>query len=205
MREGSGASSGPGIEAADDAHLVHAWINAAKREDVRAAIAKTHDEIARAIASRSPRCEMSGRCCRFEEFGHRLYVTGLEAALTLVGAGAIAQDRSNDIRTEASEVGRRPGCVFQVGNTCGVHTHRPAGCRVYFCDPTWAPAMNDVAERAVERVRAIHDELAIPYRYMEWRALLSMFDACAGPLAISRELTNQTPPTPITHNGETPS
>jgi Fe-S-cluster containining protein len=185
VREGNEAARDPGIEAGDDARLVQRWIEALKSDVVRAAIADVHDEIGRAIAAASPRCEMSGRCCKFDAFGHRLYVTGLEAALTLVDAGAIAETNPDASRHSARDFAQNSGCLFQVGNTCGVHAHRPAGCRVYFCDPSWSGAMNDVAERAVEQVREIHDRFEIPYRYMEWRALLTMFDGCVGPIDFS--------------------
>lgn len=142
--------------------LVTQWNAAAARSEVVRAVQSAYDDIERVIRAQTPRCEISGRCCHFESFGHRLYVTGLEGALTLRGSGA-----------EGASIGAHE-CPFQINRACGVHAHRPAGCRVYFCDPAWAPHMNDVAEQAVAAIRSIHDEFAIPYRYMEWRALLNM-------------------------------
>ncbi len=202
MREGSEAARDRGREAGGDARLVTLWIDALESDDVRAAIAGVHDEIGRAIAAQTPRCDMSGRCCKFEEYGHRLYVTGLEAALTLVDAGAIVGTNPDASQRSAHDFAQEPGCLFQIGNACGVHAHRPAGCRVYFCDPLWAPVMNDVAERAVERVRAIHYEFGIPYRYMEWRALLTMFDGCVGPVEFDGNENSSVRSTNVTREGE---
>src|SRR4051812_10991946 len=60
--------------------LPAAVYSAAGRAEVRETIARVYTELERAIAQRRPRCEASGRCCRFEEFGHRLYVTTMELA-----------------------------------------------------------------------------------------------------------------------------
>lgn len=199
---GNEASRDRGIEAGDDARLVASWMRAADHADVRDAVASVHDEIGRAIAAQSPRCEMSGRCCNFDAYGHRLYVTGLEAALTLVGAGAISRNGDGSARGAARDFAADAACPFQIKNTCGIHAHRPAGCRVYFCDPSWSGAMNDVAERAVEQVREIHDRFEIPYRYMEWRALLSMFDGCVGPVVFAENGESSSGETRITFEGD---
>lgn len=202
-------------DADDPDGLVTAWLSAARRGDVRTAVTALHDQIAGEVARVGPTCAQSGRCCRFEEFGHRLYVTGLEASVTLLGAGLIGSPAARHNESTALE-SRAPSienpvrlpvldqrcerprgvalhdgdestalesratpnqgpCPLLVGRECGVHEHRPAGCRVFYCDDLWAPAMSAVSERASAQVRAIHQRFDIPYRYMEWRALLGWF------------------------------
>ncbi|RMH27312.1 MAG: hypothetical protein D6693_05540 [Planctomycetota bacterium] len=181
--------------AADPRALVAVWIEAAQRGDIRRALAEVHKEIARDVSARAPVCAQSGRCCRFDEYGHRLYATGLEAAATLLGAGLVGRASGADAGGPARGTGvtlpvlgsgdgadaRRVGagapgaCPLLIGRSCGVHEHRPAGCRVFYCDESWAPAMSAVGERAAGRVRAIHDRFGVPYRYMEWRGLLCLY------------------------------
>ncbi|MBK7406482.1 MAG: YkgJ family cysteine cluster protein [Phycisphaerales bacterium] len=127
-----------------------------------------YERISREVAARQPRCDASGRCCHFEAWGHRLYVTGLEAAYLVmrlerpVGA--------EDIR-QAREAG---GCPFQKGLLCSVHSLRPLGCRVYYCDPTAGDWQQDLSERMLREIRSIHERHQLAYRYGEWRGILEM-------------------------------
>ena len=56
---------------------------AAGRSEVRDAVVKVYEDLQREIDARRPRCDASGRCCRFEEFDHRLFVTTIELATFL--------------------------------------------------------------------------------------------------------------------------
>jgi hypothetical protein len=62
------------------------------------------------IAAAAPVCELSGRCCRFLEYGHTLFLSQPEAALlreTPFPPGAVIDEAS---------------CPYQVGGLC---TARP--------------------------------------------------------------------------------
>jgi len=172
------------------AGVVRQWIAAAERPQIARAIDDLHTEIERAVEAAAPRCEQSGRCCRFEQYGHRLYVTGLEAALVVERELASITTKKQPIDSKSQEAlspSLMDKCPFQIGKTCGVHANRPAGCRIYFCDERWAPMMTGVAERAVGRVREMHRAFDVPYRYMEWRALLELIAPEVGGLkAITR-------------------
>lgn len=133
--------------------------------------------VADAIAARGPACWASGRCCRFEQFGHRLYVTGLEAALTVVRlelGGGLAWAGANgplDV-AQVDAAATAGGCPFQSANLCGVHTIKPVACRVFFCDRTAQTWQSELLERAHGMIRELHDRHAIGYAYAEWRWLL---------------------------------
>ena len=77
---------------------------AAVRADVSAAVGRVYADVQAAIDERKPPCAISGRCCRFEEYGHRLYVTTLELAAFVRELNA-APDPSWD----------GTGCPFQRG------------------------------------------------------------------------------------------
>jgi Fe-S-cluster containining protein len=143
--------------------LAEAVLSASKRDEVRLAILRLYDDVAREIDSRRPLCAMSGRCCRFDEFGHRLYVTTLELAAFFQQLRGIAN------RHEAADPA---GCPFQSGKLCTVHAIRPFGCRIFFCDATSTGWQNQVYERFHARLQRLHEELNVPYFYVEWREAL---------------------------------
>jgi Fe-S-cluster containining protein len=134
---------------------------AALRPEVADAARAVYDGVAAEIDRRRPACAVSGRCCHFEAYGHRLFVTTIELAAFLgaYGGGAVA-----------SWTGA--GCPFQAGKLCGVHAIRPFGCRMFFCDPTSTDWQNAAYERFHAELKAHHERLAVPYFYVEWRAAL---------------------------------
>ena len=159
---------------ASEADLVRSWLEAVDRPEIADRLEAIYAMIADQVAARSPASVASGRCCNFEQYGHRLYVTGLEAAWCV---RRLDEDSPPLTRDAVVEARARGGCPFQVGTLCGVHTIKPVGCRTYFCDPTSQAWQEALTERAHAMVRALHVSTGTPYRYMEWRALLEWFSA----------------------------
>ncbi len=163
--------------AEDSRGLVQGWLAAVSRADVRGELEAVYAAAAGAIAERGPACWASGRCCNFEKTGHLLYVTGLEAAYTVW----MGRERECAARTEppglrsglSLKVVRGGACPFQDGNLCGVHEIKPLGCRVYFCDKSAQGWQQELSERLLADIRAIHTRHGIEYRYGEWRGMLT--------------------------------
>ena len=153
----------------DAAELAAAWAEAAWDPRIDSALRAMHEAVAEQVAARRPTCLPSGRCCRFEEYGHRLYVTGIEAAWCLRGAGR------TPTREEVAAALVRGDCQFLERGLCGVHPWRPIGCRAYFCDPRAAGWQEELSERMLSRLRDVHEAHAVPYRYGEWRTMLAHF------------------------------
>lgn len=145
---------------------------AAGRAEVSAAVGRLYADVQREIDARRPVCVMSGRCCRFEEFGHRLFVTPLELAAFVRDLPPTAQGRSGPWDGT--------GCPFQSNKLCNVHAIRPFGCRMFFCDATATDWQNDTYERFHARIKALHEELGVSYRYVEWRQALSALGLAGG-------------------------
>lgn len=143
---------------------------AAARAEVGTAVGALYADVAAEIDRRRPVCVISGRCCRFEEYGHRLYVTTLE----------LAAFRSGYLG-EAVTSWDGTGCPFQLNKLCGVHAIRPFGCRMFFCDATSTQWQNDAYERFHAELKSLHDRLGVPYFYVEWRAALRMLGLAAAP------------------------
>ena len=159
-------------------------------------ITAIYADVQQAIDARNPRCDISGRCCQFEKFGHLLFVTTAELAVfqlqrptgrmhgespapsPLAGEGGVGgvelridslQSSTPPLTPPAREGEPTPGCPYQIAGKCSVHTIRPFGCRIYFCDPTAQDWQQDQYEQFHTRLKQLHDELSIPYLYVEWR------------------------------------
>lgn len=146
-----------------------------KQEFAEAVLAATHSPAAAEIdaiyarfeverAARAPVCSQSGRCCRFEDYGHRLFVSTLEVA------------RFWQSRVAEGARPRGPwdgtGCPYQLKGLCSVHPDRPFGCRAYFCDPTSTQWQQEQYERFHCEIRELHERRGVPYAYVEWREAL---------------------------------
>ena len=104
-------------------------------------------------------CRACGQCCRFAEFGHRLYVsTGELALLTLSPPPAAVQ----------------PGrCPYQTGPACTARDRRALGCRLFVCQSGSAERSAAAYERFHARIRHCHADHALPYLYVELAAGLA--------------------------------
>ena len=141
------------------AQLRDAVLQARSRDDVRVAIDALYAHLQDVIDLRQPRCDASGRCCRFEEFGHRLFVTTMDLAVF-----------ANQV--QSIEVGT-VGCAYQVDGLCSVHSIRPFGCRMFYCDPTAVQWQQEQYEYFHARLQRLHEQLGVPYFYVEWRQALA--------------------------------
>ncbi len=95
-----------------DQSPVNHWLAAANNPAIRADLESVYAEVARAIAERAPACWASGRCCNFKEAGHRLYVTGLEAAYTVSRSPHTTGARQLTAESLAEALARG-GCPFR--------------------------------------------------------------------------------------------
>jgi len=138
-----------------------------------AALDALYAELTKELARIKPSCQLSGRCCRFAEYGHSLFVTTLEL------------ERLTTLHGPPPEmIGE--SCPYQTADGgCGAREGRPLGCRVYFCDPTYEAQMPELTERYHARLQQIHRQHDVPYRYGEFLAGLRSWPAdpahAAGP------------------------
>ncbi len=141
-------------------------VRRARRAEVCEAVENVYRALADAIELRRPICQTSGRCCRFESFGHSLFVTTMElAAFTSKLPGHLPPAGIKD--WDGS------GCPFQVGGLCGVHAIRPFGCRIFFCDETSTDWQREQYERLHAELKRLHAVHEVDYFYVEWRQALS--------------------------------
>ena len=117
-------------------------------------VLEIYAEVDREVAAAGPVCVASGRCCRFKEAGHVLYVSNLEADVLLDGA-PVPAGGPFDTAT----------CPYQKENLCTAREPRPLGCRVYYCDPAYQETATRITEKHLARLKNLADELGVEWRY----------------------------------------
>lgn len=168
---------------------------AATNDALFADMAAFYDRLDRAIESYRPTCWNKGACCKFGEFGHRLYVTTAELAYFAYG-----QKESWLAPTESA------ACPYQVEGRCTARAHRPMGCRVFFCDPAAEHWQSPEYERHLAELKAIGERHGVPYRYVEWlSALASIGPTEPAMLVRDASQSRKTPQTPTVGAADKPS
>jgi len=159
---------------------IASWRRAAQHPETERFFVAERARIADVVRTRRPLCLASGACCRFEEFGHRMYLSGLEAAFVVARIDAARAVRAADpLRIlEVDDARNRGDCPYLLRGLCGEHEERPLGCRIFFCDKgpdgraaEWQSELYEETHRATI---ALHERLGVPYRYLEWREALAL-------------------------------
>jgi Fe-S-cluster containining protein len=132
--------------------------------ELRAQVLAVYAEVDAAVAAASPRCDASGRCCRFTEYGHTLFLSQFEADILLETAPAYAKPVTRD------------ACPFQVNTLCTARQERPLGCRIYFCDPKYEGVGERITEDALAKLKALADAHGTGWRYAPLHVFLNDSD-----------------------------
>lgn len=119
------------------------------------------DEQISANAVSAGTCNMCGKCCDFEQFGHLLFVTSLEVAFL-----------EENIKPEKIKKMPAGVCPYNIDNTCSIHDFRFAGCRIFTCKGD-ADFQSKLSEMSLDKLKAVCRELQIPYRYKDLASALN--------------------------------
>jgi len=123
------------------------------KEEIREGLIRIYREIDQLVAAAAPVCVASGRCCRFREWGHTLFLTRMEADYLLETAPPIQGPVDDSF------------CPYQVGKLCTARENRPLGCRVYFCDPSFQERMPEIMELGISKLRSLADRTGFGWDY----------------------------------------
>jgi len=123
-------------------------------------LAAVYAELEALLATVRPVCIARGVCCRFEDAGHELYATALEADYAVHHHPAAPPPEA-------------PGrCPYHVAGRCTARAGRPLGCRTYFCDRPFEEALQATHERLLADIRRIEAETGYPRVYARFPALV---------------------------------
>lgn len=126
-----------------------------------AALEALYEEVDRFVAGSRSVCLLRGVCCRFEEAGHELFATALEA------------DYAAHRHPKAPPPEAPGRCPYHVAGRCTARDGRPLGCRTYFCDRRTQGVLSEAHEHFLGRIRAIEREHGYPRAYGRFPALLA--------------------------------
>jgi len=136
-------------------------------DEARGPLADLYRDLDRAVSELAPVCELSGRCCRFEEYGHTLFVSEVEAAVLIADAPAPVRPLDSGAT-----------CPWQDSKgRCVAREARPLGCRVYFCDPRYEDHAPTISERFLSRLKALCDARGWAWNYAPLHRHLAVADS----------------------------
>jgi len=134
------------------------------------AIADLFAQVDASMSSLSHACRQCGECCRFAEYGHRLFVTPMELSYLVAHVGVV---RECDPTSPAV-------CPYLRHDACGIHCHRLLGCRIFLCQGRAEDPGRPSGERWHGILRGLHETHCVPYCYAEWPDALRQLGAPQG-------------------------
>lgn len=108
-------------------------------------------------------CQVCGKCCEFDEFDHRLFVTDVELIYLAENTG--------ETQIKAATNGR---CPYSFDGKCMIYEYRFAGCRIFCCNGD-ADLQSQLSEKVLKKFKSICLEFQVPYRYVDLAGALRSF------------------------------
>ncbi len=118
-------------------------------------LAELYRQADRQIAQLNPSCNGGGECCKFDQAGHLLYLSGIELAYLL------------EIEPPLPAQAKIKLCPYQIGPKCTARQRRPLGCRTFFCEKALDEPLRAIHEQFHEKLRNMHIQWGIDYFYSE--------------------------------------
>ena len=118
-------------------------------------MAELYDWLDKQIATNidSSSCVACGDCCDFEKFGHRIYVTSLEAAYL-----------KDNLMEEKLKAPVKGGCPYKVDNKCSMRDFRFGPCRIFFCKAD-SEFQNQLSEDFLKQIKQLCQQFNFEYTY----------------------------------------
>ncbi len=125
------------------------------------AVAEVYAFIDSRVAESDPSCNACGKCCDFDSYDHRLFVTTPELVYF---AFCILPNRIKPMPAGL--------CPYNIKGACSVHRHRFAACRIFSCTGD-VDIQNRLSEAVLAKLKSICEQSNIPYQYVDLKAALS--------------------------------
>jgi hypothetical protein len=123
--------------------------------EIRRELKGLYKELDLAVAASGPVCRLSGRCCRFHEYGHTLFLSAPEAAVLAA-----------DAPRPAGPIDDGQTCPWQdARGRCTARDARPVGCRIYYCDPAFQSRAAELSEYYLGRLKRLAQRHGWPWNY----------------------------------------
>ncbi len=129
------------------------------RAAIAASVQEVYNWIDAEVANNTATCDACGKCCSFQAYDHRLYVTSPEM-----------------IHFTANVTSPKPMtkgyCPYLNEGECTVHPFRFAGCRIFLCTGD-SDLQSRLSEQALQKFKIICQELDIEYYYTDLKTALN--------------------------------
>ncbi|MFA5238865.1 MAG: hypothetical protein WC476_04045 [Phycisphaerae bacterium] len=106
-------------------------------------------------------CCACGKCCDFESFGHKLFVTSPEVMYLAEKLGA---EKIKPMKTGI--------CPYRLDDKCTIYEIRFSGCRIFSCKGD-ADFQSGLSEEVSKKFKEICEQFLIPYRYSDLATVLN--------------------------------
>ncbi|MBN1393225.1 MAG: hypothetical protein JW947_10545 [Sedimentisphaerales bacterium] len=107
------------------------------------------------------RCDACGRCCDFDAYDHRLFVSTPE---TMYLAASLEVEKLRPMTTGK--------CPYNIDGRCSVYEYRFAGCRIFCCKAD-SDFQSSLTEAALKKLKSLCAEYEIPYLYTDLACALN--------------------------------
>ena len=106
-------------------------------------------------------CEACGKCCDFDTFGHRLFITTPEIIYL--------KEKLAPLSLKKMTGGI---CPYNEKGKCTIYESRFTGCRIFNCRGD-ADFQSELTEAVLTKVKSLCDEFNIPYIYTDLKTALN--------------------------------
>ncbi len=143
-------------------------------------VKQIYDWIDSQIKSLNTDCSACGKCCDFNAFGHKLFITSPELLYFFQNVKPLitsqqSRNREGAVKDEVLSNPSSPSCPYLEDGKCAARNFRFAGCRIFFCKAD-SEKINKLSEQAIEKFKTLCDEYNFPYRYIDLATALNKFD-----------------------------
>jgi hypothetical protein len=158
-------------------------------------VAQIYDWLDENIKNLDPSCSACGKCCNFDSFGHKLFITtpellyflkNIEPLRKMTGQSCpyledgtpphqFVLQRANlkeHLKQNRSASKILPQSANWCGGKCAARNFRFAACRIFFCKAD-SEKINSLSEQTIEKFKALCDEFDFPYRYIDLATALN--------------------------------
>lgn len=106
-------------------------------------------------------CQACGKCCDFESFGHKLFVTTPEIICFMT------KITPENLKPMTGGI-----CPYNSDGKCTVYEDRFAACRIFNCK-TDTEMQSAITEEALQELKNLCESYEIPYRYVDLKTALN--------------------------------
>lgn len=124
-----------------------------------ASVQQVYNWIDHQIANNTTTCDACGKCCNFQAYDHRLYVTSPEMIHFTANVQTVKKMLSGI-------------CPYLHEGKCTIHPFRFAGCRIFLCQADHE-LQSTLSEQVLEKFKDICEKFNIDYLYTDLKTALN--------------------------------